>query len=246
MKRRAVLSTAMLLLVLAPATALASETANTNSNAYITIEKYTGEGEQPVNPVDPKEPVKPGPDTDGKNPHPPSTKGPLSVNYISNLQFGNQEANGNDAVFQVKPDRVINSQDAEIEVPNYVQITDHRGTNSGWTLMVKQDQPFKNGEHSLEGTEIVFGSPVLSSKSGKESTAPSATKSFTLTADGNAAVVMSAATNQGMGTWVTRFGEDIEGAKSGIQLKIPGDSKKVAGFYQTSLTWTLTDTPVSK
>lgn len=246
MKRQIVLSTAMLFLFLAPATVEANEEAQTDSNAYIGIEKYTGDGEEPVNPVDPKEPVKPGPNTDGKNPHPPSTKGPLSINYISNLQFGSQEANGNDATYQVKPDRVINSQETEIDVPNYVQITDHRGTNSGWSLTVKQDQAFKNGEHRLEGTELVFGSAVLSSKSGKMSAAPSANQSFTLTADGEPAVVVTAGTDQGMGTWVTRFGEDIAGAKTGIQLKIPGDSKKVAGFYQTSLTWTLTDTPVTE
>lgn len=237
---------ALLTLLLIPVTALAEDGTNTSSNAYITIEKYTGDGEQPVNPIDPNETVKPAPDTDGKNPHQPSTKGPLSLNYVSNLQFGSQEANGNDAVYQVKPDRVINSQEVEIEVPNFVQITDHRGTNSGWTLMVKQDEAFKNGTHSLDGTELVFSSPILSSKSGKDNTSPTANATFTLTADGKSAMVMHAAADQGMGTWVDYFGKDLEAAKTGIQLKIPGDAKKVAGFYQTSLTWTLTDTPFSE
>ncbi|MFD1901997.1 WxL domain-containing protein [Enterococcus termitis] len=244
MKNQIMLSTLLALLVM-PVTALADDEASTGSNAYVTIEKYTGDGEQPVNPTDPNETVKPAPDTDGKNPHQPSTK-VLSLNYVSNLQFGSQEANGNDAVYQVKPDRVINSQEVEIEVPNFVQITDHRGTNSGWTLMVKQDGAFKNGAHSLDGTELIFTSPVLSSKSGKDNTSPTANANFTLTADGKSAMVMSAATDQGMGTWVDYFGKDLEAAKTGIQLKIPGDAKKVAGFYQTSLTWTLTDTPFSE
>lgn len=242
--KKQLLCGALLTVLVIPTTAFA-EGASRGSNAYVGIEKNNGEGEKPVNPTDPDETVKPGPDTDGKNPHPPSTKGPLSLNYISNLQFGSQEANGNDAVYQVKPDRVIDSQEVEIEVPNYVQVTDHRGTNSGWTLLVKQDGPFKNGDHSLEGTELVFTSPVLSSKSGKDSTAPKANASFTLTADGQHSIVMSATADHGMGTWVERFGADVEEAKTSIQLKVPGDSKKVAGFYQTSLTWTLSDTPTT-
>lgn len=243
MKKQVVCGALLTLLVLP--TIVFAEGASSGSNAYVGIEKYTGEGEKPVNPTDPAETVKPGPDTDGKNPHPPSTKGPLSVNYISNLQFGSQAANGNDAIYDVQPDRVINSQDTEIEVPNYVQVTDHRGTNSGWTLLVKQDGAFKNGDHSLTGTELIFNSPVLSSKSGKDSATPRAS-TFTLTADGEPSIVMVAAADQGMGTWIDRFGEDVEAAKTGIQLKIPGDSKKVAGFYQTSLTWTLSDTPVTE
>lgn len=229
-----------------PVKALADDEISAGSNAYVTIEKYTGDGENPVNPTDPNEVVKPGPNTDGTNPHQPSTKGPLSLNYISNLKFGAQQANGNDAVYQVKPDRVINSQEVEIDVPNYVQVTDHRGTNSGWTLLVKQDSAFKNGNHSLDGTELVFTTPVLASKSGKENTSPSANANFTLTADGHSAMVMFAAADQGMGTWVDRFGKDLEEAKTGVQLKIPGDSKKIAGLYQTSLTWTLTDTPYTE
>ncbi|MEI5989736.1 hypothetical protein A5881_001229 [Enterococcus termitis] len=245
MKKQLILGVLLILLTM-PVKASAQEEISTGSNAYVTIEKYSGDGEQPVNPTDPNEIVKPGPNTDGTNPHQPSTKGPLSLNYISNLKFGTQTANGNDAVYQVKPDRVIDSKETEIEVPNYVQVTDHRGTNSGWTLLVKQDGAFKNGAHSLAGTELVFTSPVLASKSGKDTTSPSANANFTLTADGNSAMVMYAATDQGMGTWVDRFGKNLEEAKTGIQLKIPGDSKKVAGFYQTSLTWTLTDTPFTE
>lgn len=222
------------------------DSTSTQSNAYVGIEKNDGsDGEKPVHPVEPTKPVTPAPDIDGEeNPHPPSTKGPLSINYISNLRFGMNKASGNDAVYQVKPDQVIDETGDSVEVPNYVQITDNRGTNAGWRLTVQQNGAFINGTHQLEGTEMVFTNPIASAKSGKEQTAPSLNANFTLTADGQAVLVMSASEDHGMGTWIDRFGEDIEQATTSIVLKVPGDSKKIAGKYQTSLTWTLSDVPV--
>ncbi|WP_314066126.1 WxL domain-containing protein [uncultured Vagococcus sp.] len=247
MKKQLCYSACLLSLLALPVSAIAADGGSIKSNATVTIEKNTGEeGEPPVNPVDPTETVKPAPGEDGEeNPHEPSTKGPLSLNYVSNFQFGRQKANGNDMTYQVKPDRVVNAQGELIEVPNFIQITDHRGSNAGWSLMVKQNSPFKNGAHTLDGTEMVFSHPVLSSKSGSSASTPKATTQFTLTGTGESALVVAAKAEQGMGTWANRFGEDNQQAKSSVQLNIPGESKKVAGFYQTSLTWTLADTPVS-
>lgn len=216
------------------------------SNAYVGITKNDGEdGEGPVNPIDPEKPVTPWPGEEGEeNPHPPSTKGPLSLNYISNLRFGMNKASGNDVTYQVKPDKVVDEEGKTIEVPNYVQVTDNRGTNAGWTLTVKQDQAFMNGSNTLKGTEMNFKNPVAVGKSGKVDTAPSVNANFTLSADGTSALVMVAKTDQGMGTWIDRFGNSTEQASASITLMVPGESKKVAGQYKTSLTWTLSDVPV--
>lgn len=236
------------LATLFPLTVGAQEAVSFSSNGYIQIEKNLGEEvEEPVNPIDPTEPLRPGPGEDGEeNPHAPGTKGPLSINYVSNVQFGKQTASGNDAVYSVKPDRLLNSANQIVEVPNYVQVTDNRGTNAGWQLSVKQNGNFKNGEHELTGTELVFSNPVLSSVSGKGETSPAANARFTVTPEGSSVSVVQAAVNEGMGTWAIRFGEDNEEAKESIQLNIPGDSKKVAGFYKTSLTWILSDTPMNE
>ncbi|MDA9471377.1 WxL domain-containing protein [Enterococcus sp. 5H] len=245
MKKGFLFSTCLLAIAMLPIAASAEDGGSIESNAYVSIEKNDGsEIEKPVNPVNPTKPVKPVPEIDGEeNPHPPSTKGPLSINYVSNLRFGSQKAQGNDAVYQVKPDQVMDDEENVIEVPNYIQITDNRGTNVGWRLTVKQNGAFKNGSNDLAGTELVFTNPVLSAKSGKTETAPIAASTFTLTADGQEALVMNAEADHGMGTWVDRFGETSNQSKSSIQLKIPGDSKKVAGLYKTSLVWTLSDSP---
>ncbi|MHC5228243.1 WxL domain-containing protein [Enterococcus sp. LJL99] len=245
MKKGFLVATSLLAVSLIPIVASAEDGGSIESNAYISIEKNDGsETEVPVNPIEPTKPVKPVPEIDGEeNPHPPSTKGPLSINYVSNLRFGNQKAQGNDAVYRVKPDQVIDDKESVIEVPNYIQITDNRGTNVGWRLTVKQNGAFKNGSNSLTGTELVFTNPTLSAKSGKADTAPTTNSTFTLTAAGQEALVMEAKAGHGMGTWIDRFGETNQQAQSSIQLKIPGDSKKVAGFYKTSLVWTLSDSP---
>lgn len=225
----------------------ADDSSSIDSNATVQIEKNSGEnGEKPVNPVDPTKPVTPAPDIDGEeNPHPPSTKGPLSINYISNFRFGMNQATGQDVAYQVKPDQVVDEDGNQIEVPNYVQVTDNRGTNAGWTLTVRQDGAFMNGSNPLVGTEMVFTNPVTSGRSGSANTSPSANANFTLTPEGQEVLVMTASENQGMGTWVDRFGENNAQAPESILLKVPGDSKKVAGFYKTSLTWTLSDVPSS-
>lgn len=218
---------------------------SSKSNAYVGIEKNDGsEGESPVSPIDPSQPVTPPPTIDGEeNPHAPSTKGPLSINYISNLRFGMNKASGNDMEYLVKPDEVVNEEGMQIQVPNYIQITDHRGTNAGWILTVKQNGPFVNGAHELLGTEMNFRQSVAVGKSGTTSTSPSVNANFSLTADGQEVMVMTAQENQGMGTWIDRFGDNTENAPNSIVLKVPGDTKKIAGKYTTSLTWTLSDVP---
>ncbi|MGX7150247.1 WxL domain-containing protein [Enterococcus ureasiticus] len=245
MKKVFLFSACLVAVSLIPMAASADDSSSIESNAYVSIEKNDGsEIEKPVNPIDPTKPVKPVPEIDGEeNPHPPSTKGPLSINYVSNLRFGSQKAQGNDAIYKVKPDQLMDDEETVIEVPNYIQITDNRGTNVGWRLTVKQNGAFKNGSNDLAGTELVFTNPVLSAKSGKTETAPTANPTFTLTADGQEALVMNAEAGHGMGTWADRFGDTNDQATSSIQLKIPGDSKKVAGLYKTSLTWTLSDSP---
>ncbi|KSU21665.1 extracellular protein [Lactococcus lactis subsp. lactis] len=55
--------------------------------------------------------------------------------------------------------------------------------------------------------------------------------------------MMTAQSNQGMGTWVDAFGSSTTGNKS-ISLSIPGVSEKVKDAkYTTQLTWLLNDTP---
>lgn len=208
------------------------------SDSVFTLEANDGTvNEPPVNPLDPNQPIIP------LDPNSPELKGPLSISYVSNIMFGQQRAYARSETYNSLLDHVETSAGEVIAVPNFVQINDHRGTNSGWQLFVKQEQPFINGTHVLEGTELVFCHPVISSVSNGVEVAPRARDNVTLTGEANSQLVLEAPPGKGMGTWLERFGETKENASESIMLRVPGKSGKKAGHYTTSLIWELSDIP---
>ncbi|WP_420812307.1 WxL domain-containing protein [Listeria kieliensis] len=209
----------------------------TTSKGDITFEKNKGTTKpkdpdtgKPVIPVDP-DPVVP-------------TNGPLSIDYISNVHFGTQKISGSTEVYYATLDQVKDAESGAIsERPNMVQITDDRGTNAGWKLTVKQEAQFKNGSSELDGAVLKFENPTLKSSNKSATNTPTA-KAMTLSPAGAASDVMIANANQGMGTWFDQFGADQDSGKQSISLTVPGDTAKVEGKYETTLTWTLTDSAV--
>lgn len=204
----------------------------------------------PGNP-DPEKPVIPIDPTDPEKPVEPGTNGPLSLDYASILDFGEQSISVKNEVYYAKPQLLKNDDGSTRPVPNYAQLTDKRGGEKGWSLSVKQNGQFKTavkGEiaaKELVGAEITFKNGHATTIS--SSTAPSAVKeTFTLKNDGTGVAdnIMTAAKGQGFGTWVYSAGTASNMAES-IQLSVPGASVKDADTYTTSLTWTLTDAPVN-
>ncbi|WP_242141900.1 MULTISPECIES: WxL domain-containing protein [unclassified Bacillus cereus group] len=224
----------------AGAPAFAEEAATMKSHTDVTFTQ----NEKPVKPVNP---VKPGedvvPNDDPNDPHEDGTNGPLSIDYVSNFHFGEQKMSGNDKVYTAQLDVVKQKESGEkTQVPNFVQVTDDRGTNKGWRLTVKQDAQFKAGENELTGAELKLHNPVANSTIDMKY-APDV-KEVTLNPNGATQEVAIAQDGKGMGTWVTHYGTDnVEGAKS-ITLSVPGATAKVKDAkYETTLTWALEDTP---
>lgn len=218
-------------------TAFAADGGSTTSKGDVTFEKNL----EPSTPQDPdtNNPVEP---TDPEVT--PPTSGPLSIDYISTLHFGTQKISGNDEVYYAQMDKLKDTKTGEtVEKPNYVQVTDNRGSNAGWKLTVVQDGQFKNGESELKGATLQFKSPTMKSSKKSDANTPAASE-MTLNPDGKTSVdAITAKANQGMGTWFDTFGTDVEAAAKSISLSVPGDTAKTEGKYSTSLTWTLTDTP---
>lgn len=202
----------------------------------------------PVDPTDPTKPIKPVDPTDPLKPIEPGTQGPLSIDFASPLNFGRNEITNKDVTYYAD---ALTGEGGEI-VPNYVQISDNRGTSAGWTLSVKQNGQFTNKEtkhKTLTGAEIVFEKGIAVT-SMEDVTAPTTYK-MTLDPDGAISPVMSAKADEGEGLWMSVFGsvEDVtEGTETvkknkAISLSIPGKTPKDAAKYTTSLTWTLSDVP---
>lgn len=202
-----------------------------SSNADVGFKANNG----PVNPVDP------GGDED-IDPNLPPTDGPLSINYASNLVFGQQKKTLEEQVFYASEDTItISETGIKKQTPNFVQVTDLRGTATGWSLLVKQNGPLKKEN----GVAIVGGKLTLSARSIKSvydfKEVPSGlATNVVLSEDGQSHEIVKAEAGTGISTWSAYLGNAGD-LTSGASLTVPNGAVKETGIYSTSLTWVLQD-----
>lgn len=203
-----------------------------NQDVTPPVDPSNPDPENPVTPIDPTNP-------NGPN---PGTAGPLSIDYASSLHFGENKISTKNEVYNAKAQAFTGGS----EGPNYVQVTDNRGTETGWSLQVKQNGQFvSTSGYELTGAKITFKQAQINTIS--TSPKPSQLKdTFSLTPDGTGAAeqVVSAGNGEGAGTYVYAFGTDETKSES-ISLEVPGSTTKLAEAYKTSFTWTLTDVPAN-
>lgn len=213
--------------------------------------------DDPVNPVDPEnpdpeKPVKPIDPTDPEGPN-PGTNGPLSIDYASSLDFGQNKITNKDQTYYANAQGFSEGELAGEYRGNYVQITDNRGTIGGWTLTLKQEGQLKSESakqyKELSGAKISLTNSMA--KSISEDVISPIVTDVNLDPTGASTVIMSAKEGSGAGTWVDLFGNAEEMTIDGksvqknkaVTLTIPGKTPKEAVKYTTKLTWTLTDVP---
>ncbi|MEH7451653.1 WxL domain-containing protein [Gottfriedia acidiceleris] len=214
---------------------------NTSTETNVTV---TAESKKPVDPTNPTNPVGPVNPTDPEDPHEPGTKSALSIDYVSNFRFGEQEISGQGKIYTAQLDKVKqSSNDSIIEVPNFIQVTDQRRLNTGWKLTVQQNGQFKSGNNEITGAELKLNNPFLNSST-SEQYKPE-TNTVTLDPSGAPQDVAFAEQGKGLGTWTIAYGQNRTQGATSVTLFVPGAAYKVAGAqYKTSLTWTLSDTPL--
>ncbi|HDR7518304.1 WxL domain-containing protein [Bacillus mobilis] len=218
--------------------AFAEEKANMKSKTDVTFieDKSTTDPNNPENPNEKVTPENPGE-------HEKGTAGPLSINYVSNLHFGENVISGNDQTYFAKLDTVKKGND-KVAVPNFVSVTDKRGTNVGWKLKVKQDGQFKSGANELTNAALTLSNPVVNSVTDQTYAPKTFNKSVTLNPGGAAVEITTAEKGKGMGDWTTAFGKGSDQGKESVSLFVPGTTAKVKDAkYTATLTWTLEDTP---
>lgn len=202
----------------------------------------------PVNPTDPTMPVAPVDPANPNDPHSPGTAGPLSIDYVSNFHFGSQPITTLDSIFYAKLDSVKQvSSGSTISVPNFVQVTDKRGLNTGWKLTVKQNGQFKTADATPATlTNAVLTLNKATAKSQLSPLLAPITSIAVLDPGGTASsLVATAAPATGMGTWTASFGSDATTGAQAISLAVPVTTNKVQNSqYKTSLTWNLEDSPL--
>ncbi len=214
---------------------------NTSTETNVTV---TAESKMPVDPMNPTNPVMPVNPTDPEDPHEPGTKSALSIDYVSNFRFGEQEISGQNKVYTAQLDQVKQaSNESIIQVPNFIQVTDHRRTNTGWKLTVQQNGQFKSGVNELTGAELKLTNPFLNSTTAVQYKPEANT--VILDPNGAPQDVAFADQGKGLGTWTIAYGQNKTDGATSVALFVPGAAYKVVGAqYKTSLTWTLADTPL--
>lgn len=201
-------------------------TDSATSTAKITFEGGDNSSNGPVNPDDPDNPLV-DPDPNDPDNHGTGDKGPLSIDYVSNISFGTQEISQSKTVYVAK------------NAKPYIQVTDKRGTSDGWTLTAAASKFVTDDSSELKGAVLSFSNGTLKTSSDNVSGKP---KASNFTFDNNEAQsVMTAKGLSGQGTWLDVF-EGEEGNNSNIQLTVPAGSAQ-AKEYSATITWTLTAGP---
>lgn len=204
-----------------------------DSKASVNFKVGTGM----VNPVDPTDPANPLDPLDPSNPTDPGTgnTGPLTLDYVSSVAFGEQEVSSNEQTY------------SSTSRKPFIQVSDRRGTGKGWSVTATASG-FQNEDNaaSLAGATLSFQNGESASAS-TTTTSPTASKQVDLPTDGASIVkVVSAKETEGMGTWINRwFGatpDDADSLNDNVKLTIPGGSATL-GSHEATITWTLSDAP---
>jgi hypothetical protein len=199
-----------------------------------------------ISAIPPKDPLDPSNEVDPINrPELPEKQLLLSIDFISQFDFGKQKISAQDEIYFANPQKIKTESDGtgEENRPNYVQISDRRTENNiGWELSVEQLTQFHSEDDSeLSGAQISFQNQRVISDSENDSSPSIPDKEKIDLVPGNKQILLDAK-DCGNGTWIYRLGDKDTAAKS-VSLFVPKSANPLAKQYKTSLFWELSSTP---
>lgn len=219
-------------LVMTGTTTFAASVSDTTSKNSVKMIAGDDEINPPVNPIDPEKPIDPNEPIDPTDPENPGTgnEGALTVDYVSNIKFGDKKIAGKDMIYN------------GLNENPFVQVSDVRGTGAGWNLSASMDE-FKSldGKKVLKGASLsLINGEVKAGSVGNLS--PKPTTSDILFDNSDVKNVLTAKKDAGKGTFVSVWsGEKDNNSK--VQLKVLAGTAEVDTEYTSTLTWQLADAP---
>ncbi|MBC1813797.1 WxL domain-containing protein [Listeria booriae] len=178
----------------------------------------------PLDPTNPDGPTPTIPDPTDPDNNGTGNTGSLTIDFLSNLDFGTQKVSGQSQTYHA------------VNKNPYIQVTDKRGTGAGWILTAKATD-FKDGTKTLKGAAMSLKDGQVKTQSDNQSVAPTTSD---ITLNGNTQTVLAAEANAGMGTWLDVYA-GTDGNNENVSLYVPAGN--LAGDYNSSITWTLEDSP---
>lgn len=173
-------------------------------------------GEGGTGPTDPIEPI---------DPVEPPMEGPLTLDAASSLNFGSIKLGDGTGVYDaVKEDGSVLG----------LQVTDNRGTGTGWNVAASMTD-FKGKETNiLKGAVLTIPAGSVTTNSADKTKAPVTAE---LALNAKATPIFTAAKDTGMGTWVNLF----EGKDKKVTLNVPEGN--YVDKYAATITWSLQNAP---
>ncbi|MDT2848873.1 WxL domain-containing protein [Vagococcus carniphilus] len=192
-----------------------------SGNANITYEISDFET-PPVDPEHPEIKVDPGNEYT-------KTNGLLRFDFIPRLHFGAQEISSKDKNYQVNAQLF---KDETAARPNYIQITDNRGSMAGWEVSVRQETPFENKEAKnkiLKGSVLSFDKQWVNSVAPKEMQPTVMKDAIKIEEIVATYPIAKAEKGKGLGTWVIPFGStgEVKGQEKTLTPLLNADGKPV-------------------
>ncbi len=205
-----------------------------NTTGVTDVQAMFKGSHSPVSPVNPDHPNTP--DNGGDSSNGGKAGGGLSLIYVSNkLDFGSHE------IDVLNPETYTAAEtDSDLSglwnKKAVAEVSDVRGTNAGWSLAVAGNPLTGKDGSTIKGATLQLPKGAVTNSGSESNGAISVDAPNVL--DGNSATVLSAAKDKGAGVTVDQIDP------SNIKLTIPANTAK-AQSYQTTLNWSLTDTPAS-
>lgn len=187
----------------------------------------------------------------------PGTPGPLSIDFVSSFHFGSNEITAKDESYSALAQEVRDKEGHQSFMPNFMQVTDQRGTGFGWDVTVRQlDQLMSDADveyPELTGSSLKLTNPLIKAKGSQtgqqvNKKAPTSTDEVIIQPQVET-LILSAKEKAGLGTWSTQWGDtlieeqdgnkDLVKKSTDIQLQVPGKTPKSATDYQATLVWTI-------
>lgn len=247
----------------------AKETISAETKGEVTFKRDDETGPIIVDPTDPENPNVIDPEGGGGSAG-NGTKS-FNINWVSEFKFGDMLITGQ-KISQYADSATLNfigANDTDEQIipktnlPNFIQVTDNRGTNTGWKVTASasefrqydaENQPLD--DKSLKGAQLLLTNPQIFSQGSDEELSPTANANSIdlLENKGTPVSIMTAAEKKGQGTWSLAWspnskGEHFEfvyneGVDKGVQLVVPVTALPEADkTYTSEIEWILSDTP---
>lgn len=182
--------------------------------------------------------ISPIPPAFGQDPEDPTNSGTnnsglLKIDRVPNFRFGKVVRSG------------LYQEEYAINSNPYIQVSDLRGSLSGWTLYAKisdfVSEPTTEDQkrYLLKGARLTLTSGDIQEYNSEYAAPP---RSHSISLNRNLQKVMSADKNTGQGVWATRWKSE-QGINKNIKLAILPKTAKPGRKYKATITWKLADVP---